>query len=159
MKPELPHVVLRRTLMPILMAAVLLMTTGAAFAAKPVFSTLFGGAIRGYDPVAYFTEAKPSKGKSAYQFKWKEATWSFASSENRDLFAKNPEKYAPRYGGYCAWAVSEGYTASIDPNAWRIVKGKLYLNYSEGVQQQWEQDIPGNIAKADVNWPKILKGK
>ena len=159
MKPELPHVVLRRILMPILMAALLLAAPGTAFAVKPVFSTLIGGAIRGYDPVAYFTKAKPVKGKSAYRFKWRGATWSFASSENRDRFAKNPGTYAPQYGGYCAWAVSQGYTASIDPDAWRIVKGKLYLNYSLGVQKQWEQDIPGHIANADVNWPKLLKGK
>lgn len=151
--------IIRRALIPALFVIAWLAAPGTAFAVKPVFSTLIGGAIRGYDPVAYFTEAKPVKGKSAYQFKWQGATWSFASSENRDRFVKNPDKYAPQYGGYCAWAVSQGYTASIDPDAWRIVNGKLYLNYSKGVQQQWEQDIPGHVAKADVNWPKLLKGK
>ena len=73
-----------------------------------------------------------------------------------DLFAADPEKYAPQYGGYCAWAVSQGYTASTDPEAWKIVDGKLYLNYSKSVQQTWEQDIPGNIAAGDGNWPKVL---
>ena len=68
-----------------------------------------------------------------------------------------PEKYAPQYGGYCAWAVSQGYTASSDPTAWKIVNGKLYLNYSVGVQRKWSEDIPGNIAKADSNWPNVLK--
>ena len=71
-------------------------------------------------------------------------------------FAGDPEKYAPRFGGYCAWAVSQGYTASIDPEAWTVHKGKLYLNYSIGVRDEWAQDIPGNIAKGENNWPKVL---
>ena len=85
------------------------------------------------------------------------ATWSFASAENRATFAADPEKFAPRYGGYCAWAVSQGYTASIDPDAWRIVDGALYLNYSLAVREEWERDIPGHIASADVNWPRLLR--
>ena len=84
------------------------------------------------------------------------AVWRFASAENREAFAANPVQYAPQYGGYCAWAVSQGYTASTDPEAWRIVDGKLYLNYSRSVQQKWEQDIPGNITAGDANWPKVL---
>ena len=131
----------------------------SAAAIAPVYSTLLGGAIRGYDPVAYFTESKPVEGKKAFSHKWKGATWYFASEKNRDLFRADPEKYAPRYGGYCAYAVSRGYTASIAPEAWKIVDGKLYLNYSKGVQQTWEQDIPGNIKSADKNWPGLLKGK
>jgi hypothetical protein len=83
------------------------------------------------------------------------ATWRFASAEHRDRFAVDPERYAPQYGGYCAWAVSQGYTAKIDPAAWKIVDDKLYLNYSKDVQSQWSSDIPGNIAKADANWPGI----
>jgi hypothetical protein len=71
-------------------------------------------------------------------------------------FKADPEKYAPKYGGYCAWAVAQGYTAEIDPEAWKIVGGKLYLNYSKDVQKKWEQDIPGNIEKADQNWPGVL---
>ncbi|WP_282955834.1 YHS domain-containing (seleno)protein, partial [Vibrio harveyi] len=78
------------------------------------------------------------------------------SAENRDAFAKNPEKFAPQYGGYCAWAVSKGYTAKIDPNAWSIENGKLYLNYSKSVQATWEEDIPGNIASANKHWPTLL---
>ncbi len=131
----------------------------SAAAIAPVYSTLPGGAIRGYDPVAYFTESKPVEGKKAFSHKWKGATWYFASEKNRDLFRADPEKYAPRYGGYCAYAVSRGYTASIVPEAWKIVDGKLYLNYSKGVQRAWEQDIPGNIKSADKNWPGLLKGK
>ena len=78
-----------------------------------------------------------------------------SSAANRDRFAADPEKYAPQYGGYCAWAVAQGYTAKIDPEAWRIVDGKLYLNYSKDVQTQWSEDIPGNITKGDANWPKL----
>ena len=148
---------------PVLMAAIaamaLVTASGTAHAVKPVYSSFLGGAIRGYDPVAYFTEGKPVKGKGEFQHKWMGATWSFASAKNRDLFQKNPDKYAPQYGGYCAWAVSQGYTASITPDAWKIVDNRLYLNYSLGVQKKWAKDIPGHIARANANWPKILKGK
>lgn len=117
---------------------------------------VFGSAaVRGYDVVAYFTQGKPVEGKSDYSHSWNNATWRFASAEHRDLFAANPEKYAPQYGGWCAWAVSQGYTASVDPAAWRIVDGKLYLNYSKSVQSQWAQDIPGHIEKGNTNWPGI----
>ncbi|MEM7066648.1 MAG: YHS domain-containing (seleno)protein [Cyanobacteria bacterium P01_B01_bin.77] len=115
-----------------------------------------GLAIRGTDPVAYFTQGGPITGSSEFVYTWRNATWQFASAENRDLFAANPEQYAPQYGGFCAWAVSQGYTAAIDPNAWKIVDGKLYLNYNRGVQRQWERDIPGNISKANANWPGVL---
>ena len=149
---------IRRAVVPVFFIAALLAPAGTAWAVDPVFSTFFGGAIRGYDPVAYHTEGKPVAGKRAHRVEWKGATWSFASAENKALFEGDPEKYAPRYGGYCAWAVSNGGTASIDPDAWTIVDGKLYLNYSLGVREQWSQDIPGNVAKADVNWPKLLAG-
>ncbi len=139
--------------------AFLLVLPVSAAALSPVYSTLLGGAIRGYDPVAYFTEKKPVEGKKTFSHKWKGATWYFKSEKNRDLFRMDPEKYAPQYGGYCAYAVSQGYTAGIVPEAWKIVDGKLYLNYSKGVQRAWEQDIPGHIASADKNWPKLLQGK
>jgi YHS domain-containing protein len=136
---------------------VLLIGVGGAWPAAAggvINSSLLGGvAIEGTDPVAYFEEGRPVAGSSA--FEWMGATWRFATAENRDRFGADPEKYAPQYGGYCAWAVSQGYTAKIDPAAWRIVDGKLYLNYSKDVQTQWSGDIPGNIAKADVNWPQI----
>ena len=148
----------RRGLMPVLLATAFVAASGTAFAVNPVNSSFFGGAIKGYDPVAYFTEGKPVKGKSAYQHKWMGATWSFASAENRDLFQKNPEKYAPQYGGYCAYAVSQGGTANGDPHVWKIVDGKLYLNLNSNIQKIWEKDIPGYIKKANQNWPKILKG-
>ena len=118
-------------------------------------SSFTSTAIEGVDPVAYFTEGEPVEGRSEFSLDWMGATWYFTSAENRDLFAADPEKYAPQYGGYCAWAVANGYTAKIDPEAWRIVGDRLYLNYSKDVQAQWARDIPGNITKADANWPKI----
>jgi YHS domain-containing protein len=118
-------------------------------------SSWTGTAIEGYDPVAYFEEGKPVEGDSDYAYEWLGATWYFASAANRDLFAADPERYAPQYGGYCAWAVANGYTAEIDPQAWAVVDDRLYLNYSLDVQRQWQQDVPGNIGKADANWPGI----
>ena len=126
-------------------------------AEKPVNTTFTGVAIKGYDPVAYFTVGKPTKGNSDFSYDWNGAEWRFATAVNRDLFKADPVKYAPQYGGYCAWAVSRGYTAGIDPDAWKIVNQRLYLNYSLKVQAQWSEDIPGNIAKAEENWPKLLK--
>lgn len=114
-----------------------------------------GVAIEGVDPVAYFTESKPVKGSGKFSFKWKGATWRFASAENLERFKAAPGKYEPQYGGFCAYAVSEGYTASIDPEAWSIVDGKLYLNYSKSVRALWSKDIPGRISKGDKNWPGI----
>jgi len=128
---------------------------GTASASAINASTFGKVAIEGTDPVAYFTQGKPVEGKKDFSTKWNGATWRFATADNLAKFESNPSQYAPQYGGYCAWAVSQGYTASIDPEAWRIVDGKLYLNYSKNVQQTWQQDIPGNIAKANGNWPKI----
>lgn len=124
---------------------------------KPSIFAEDGVAIQGYDPVAYFTESKPIAGNSEFSHDWQGATWQFANAENRDLFKNDPEKYAPQYGGYCAWAVKEGITAPIDPQAWEIVDGKLYLNLNPSIQKQWQQDIPGYIAKANQNWPDVLR--
>ncbi len=129
-----------------------------AAAADPVSTGTFGNlAVSGYDPVAYFAQGKPVEGRSVLEYEWNDATWRFSSAENLAAFKASPEAYAPQYGGYCAWAVSQGYTAKSDPDAWRIVDGKLYLNYSKDIQKRWAQDIPGNIAKADANWPKVLE--
>ena len=129
-----------------------------AEAKSEIYQTWLGVAIKGYDPVAFYKDGKPVKGSDKYEYKWKDAKWRFASAENRDLFKANPENYAPRYGGYCAWAVSQGSTAGVDPkNAWKIVEGKLYLNYNVDIQEKWAADIPGNIKKADANWPGVLK--
>ncbi|HEX4953180.1 MAG TPA: YHS domain-containing (seleno)protein [Thermoanaerobaculia bacterium] len=135
-----------------------LLATLPARATDPVNKSTFGGlALDGYDAVAYFTDGKPVEGISKFEHTWQGAKWRFANEVHRDLFAANPEKYAPQYGGYCAWAVSQGYTADADPKAWKIVDGKLYLNYNAKVQKDWEKDVPGNIAKADANWPEVLE--
>lgn len=138
-------------------AALFLATTAFAGKVDAVFKNGDGLAIRGYDPVAYFTEHKPVKGSGQFSYSWMGANWLFASAANRDQFIANPAEYAPQFGGYCSYAVSKGHTASIDPDAWRIVDGKLYLNYSKGVQKTWEKDVPGNIQKANENWPGLHK--
>ena len=131
-----------------------LLFSAPALAVEPVYSA-DGAAIHGYDPVAYFTEEKPVKGDPAHSATYQGATWHFASAANRDTLTAAPEKYAPQYGGYCAWAVANNYTASTDPDAWSIRDGKLYLNYSKSVQSQWNEDIPGHISRGDRNWPRI----
>jgi len=138
------------------LAAVLFILTTSPASADGVIYSSWGKAIQGYDPVAYFTVSKPVEGKSEFTHTWKGANWRFASAENRNKFAAAPEKYAPQYGGYCAWAVSQGYTASTVPEAWKIVDGKLYLNYSKGIQQRWEQGGPRKlIVVANDNWKKL----
>lgn len=141
-----------------LLATMLALTPVAAAARSAEIYTgwLSSSAVGGYDPVVYFTEGKPVAGNSSFTHQWKGATWRFASEKNRDLFKASPEKYAPQYGGYCAWAVSQGYTAKGDPNHWKVVDGKLYLNYDASVQRNWEKDIPGHIGNANRNWPKVL---
>lgn len=128
------------------------------FAIDPVFET-DGVAIAGYDAVAYFTDAKAVEGTKRHSFDWYGATWHFVSEANRDIFAEDPEKYAPQYGGYCAFGVSRGYAVKVDPTAWKIARGKLYLNYNHEVQAEWAKDIAGHIEKADANWPKVLEAK
>ncbi|MBK1698566.1 YHS domain-containing protein [Rhodovibrio salinarum] len=114
-----------------------------------------GIAIRGYDPVAYFDQGAPVKGSAEHSLTWQGVTWQFASAAHRQAFQDTPEKYAPAYGGYCAYAVAKDQLASIDPTAWRIVDGKLYLNYSASIQDTWEEDIPGYIKQAEINWPDL----
>ena len=109
-------------------------------------------AIKGYDAVAYFTAGKALKGNESFILQWHNMTWYFLSKENRDLFAASPEKYAPQYDGYCAWAMTESRKAITDPEVWKIVDGKLYLNCSRSAYEKWSRDIPGNIKKADTNW-------
>ncbi len=113
------------------------------------------GAIRGYDPVAYFTEGQPVKGSREFSHRWKSADWYFASAENLAMFREDPERYAPQYGGYCAYAMSKGRFADTDPEAWTIHEGKLYLNHSKRVRERWSKDIPGNIRSADRNWRRL----
>jgi YHS domain-containing protein len=134
---------------------------GSAHAKEPqVFTGIVKGvAVGGYDPVAYFTEKKPVPGKAEFTHEHEGAVWRFSSAANRDAFKAAPAKYAPQYGGYCAWAVSQGYTAKGDPTVWSVTDGKLFLNYNAGVQKGWERDVPNLIKKADANWPVVLDKK
>jgi YHS domain-containing protein len=133
-----------------------LLFAGAALAQKAPIYADSSGAIRGYDPVAYFTQGRPVQGSKEFTHRWNGAVWRFASAQNRDRFAAAPQKYAPQYGGYCAYGVASGYAVKIDPAAWSVVDGRLYLNYDRSVQASWKSDIPGYIRKADANWPAVL---
>jgi YHS domain-containing protein len=129
-----------------------------ALAAKPeIYSAPFSkSALEGYDTVAYFTTGRPIKGSDKYVTTYKGFEFRFASAQNLVKFKSDPDAYRPQYGGYCAWAAAQGYTAKGNPLNWRIVDGNLYLNYDATIQKRWEQDIPGFITKADRNWPAIL---
>lgn len=114
-----------------------------------------GKAINGYDPVSYFIEGKPVEGKAAFVYKWNKADWYFSSAKNLDLFKTDPAKYAPQYGGYCAYGLSRGYKATTEADAWTIVNGKLYLNYNLQVRELWSKNREERIKNADKNWPDI----
>jgi YHS domain-containing protein len=118
-----------------------------------------GVAIKGYDPVAYFTVSKAVKGDAQFQSTVRGITYYFVSAENKATFDANPAKYEPQFGGFCAWAVSQGYTAPIDPNAFQIVNGRLLLQYSLKVRKDFSADTEGNLRKADANWPSIVEKK
>jgi YHS domain-containing protein len=124
---------------------------------EPINKDGSGVAIKGYDPVAYFTQGKPVKGSTAFSYPWMNSTWLFANAEDRDEFSKNPAKYAPQYGGYCAYGVSQGHAVNIDPEAWAVIDGKLYLNYSKSVKNTWSKSIPKYIEDANHNWPALHK--
>jgi hypothetical protein len=126
-------------------------------AAKPRVNVAADGlAARGFDVVAYVTDGRPVVGSSRFETQWNGAVWRFVDQAHRDMFRANPERYAPQFGGYCAYAVSQGYTADGDPRVWRIVEGRLYLNYLPRAQRLWERDIPGHIARGRANWPLVL---
>lgn len=123
----------------------------------PVYTSAFSNtAIQGHDPVAYFTDGKPVKGTKDFSTEHNGAEFRFASQENLDTFLADPASYAPQYGGYCAWAVSQGYTAKGNANNWAIVDGKLYLNFNDKIQKRWDGDREGFIASANTNWPELL---
>lgn len=126
---------------------------------KPeVFTGLVPGvALGGYDAVSYFAEAAPRPGREDLTLLHAGVVWRFASEANRDIFRADPARYAPRYGGYCAYAVAGGGAAGADPRFWRIVDGRLYLNASRRVHEKWERNPAGYIAKADANWPRVLR--
>ena len=157
----MPHSASRRLMLALSAAA--LFASSAVFAAPP-FNTLkpglFGGrsdtAILGYDPVAYFTDGKPVKGQDSLAFEWMGAKWKFASQAHLDAFKAAPEKYAPQYGGYCAYGVSQDNLVSIEPDKFKVLDGKLYLNYDAGVQEKWLKDPAGYNRLADAKFQALL---
>ncbi len=148
----------RRNLLTFALAAPALIATSRVVAAAPEVFAPGGIAVRGTDVVAYFREGRARPGSSGHALAWRGAAWHFASAENMAAFEMDPVAYAPQYGGYCAYAVAKGYTASTVPEAWTIHEGRLYLNYSRAVRLLWRRDIPGYIARADANWPQVLEG-
>lgn len=122
---------------------------------SPVFKDQYNNAINGYDPVAYFKKREAEKGKEKYKFRYMGAEWHFESKENLEAFKADPKKYAPQYGGYCAYAVTKGQKARVNPKAFDIYNGKLYLNYSKGILRRWQSDRVRNIGIANQNWVKI----
>lgn len=151
---------MRKFLLPLIAGFGLVMaalSVSPASAAGQVYQTSSGTAIDGTDAVAYFTEGRPVAGSPDITYEWNGAEWRFSSTENRAKFVANPERFAPQYGGFCAWAMAQGKQAPTEPEAWRIVDGKLYLNYNKSIQERWVADIPGNIAAADRNWPSFTQ--
>ncbi|HYD86630.1 MAG TPA: YHS domain-containing (seleno)protein [Vitreimonas sp.] len=134
------------------------MTTPAHADTPPVHTGLLSRvAVGGYDPVAYFTDGRPVRGSAEHRVTHQGYEYRFASAANAAAFRAAPARYLPQYGGYCAWAVANGYTAAGNPQNWRIVDGKLYLNYNDEIQSRWERGIPGFIRSANANWPGVLR--
>ena len=136
----------------------MLLMTGAAHALDPTYTEILSNkAIRGYDTVAYFVEDRAIEGDEQFSTNYQNAIWLFSSQHNLDLFLAAPEKYAPQYGGYCAYAVSQNTTASIQPELFTIYNDKLYLNYSPSINQKWLANKEMFIIDADKNWPQLLQ--
>lgn len=114
-----------------------------------------GLALKGHDPVAYFSAAKPTSGLAQFSAQHQGATYRFASAANRDAFVANPAKYTPAYGGFCAMGVALEKKLNVNPQAWRVVDGRLCLNVNKDVQKRWLDDVPGNLATAEKNWPRL----
>jgi YHS domain-containing protein len=138
-------------------AATLALSLSAASFAADIDINANGNdlAIQGYDPVAYFTQKKPTKGSNDFTATYKNAIYHFRSEQNRDLFRASPAKYAPQFGGFCAYGVTKGRKFDTDPTAWRVVDGKLYLNLNKDVQKVWLENVPGYITNANQTWPTI----
>jgi hypothetical protein len=123
----------------------------------PPIDARAGLGLEGYDVVAYFTDHRPIKGSEAYTSEWQGISWRFVSAEHRERFAADPSRYAPQYGGYCAYAVSHGTTAHGDPNQWDVVDDRLFVNNNPLARKLWESDRSRDIRVGDVNWPLIPK--
>lgn len=143
------------TVLRLLLVLLVVGSVGSTYASQQFERN--GLAIDGYDPVAYFTEKKPVKGSPEFRTAYQGSTFLFASATHRDAFVAEPTKYAPQYGGFCAYGMAKGYKAVIDPAAFTVVRDKLYLNYSESVRTRWLSDIPGYVQKADTNWPDVQR--
>ena len=139
----------------IILSAAVTLFAACSFAQKSQVFIKDGYAVNGYDVVAYFKENKSVQGRKAFLYQWHDANWLFSSKENLETFSHDPEKYAPQFGGYCAYGVSEGHKASTYPDAFTIVDNKLYLNYNKDVLQLWRKDISGRIKKGEENWTKV----
>ncbi len=155
---------LRRPVLPLAAATAalvaLVLAHGSALAVKQTggeYNTLFAGlGGEGYDPVAYFTDGKAVAGKAEYEAVYGGVTWRFATAEHRDAFRADPSKYAPQYGGFCAWGVAQGKLFDVDPvDGWKIVDGKLYMNFNRDILDLWQEDLAGNLGKAEANWPTL----
>ncbi len=132
--------------------------SASALAQKSQTFQTNGKAIRGFDAVAFHTEAKPVEGKPEYSYQWNDAAWFFSSQANLDSFKMAPQKYAPQYGGYCAYGTSDGHKAPTETDTWTIVDSKLYFNYNKKVKEQWSKKNGELIPKADKNW-EVIKDK
>lgn len=143
----------------IISAALLLITVVSTKAQKNEVYTVEGKAIKGYDPVAFFKESKPVKGADSLSFTYKDVQWLFSSKQNLEAFKADPEKYAPQYGGFCAYGTAQGHKAPTQTETWTIVDGKLYFNYNMKVKQAWTKDQPALIEKADKQWPSVKEEK
>jgi YHS domain-containing protein len=139
----------------LLSAGISLSMSIQVFAQKATVFNTDGIAIHGYDAVAFFTDSKPEKGNVQFSYKWQEVNWLFASNENLETFKAAPEKYAPQYGGYCAYGTADGHKAPTEIITWTIADNKLYFNYNKNVKNMWLKDQKHLIEKADKNWPGI----
>ncbi|MBI3504821.1 MAG: YHS domain protein [Proteobacteria bacterium] len=138
----------------LLLALPLLVFAGGSVRAEALHAP-DGLAIGGYDAVAYFAQGRARRGNPAHFHDWNGARWLFASEAHRAAFAADPARHAPRYGGWCAYGMARGYKAPVDPEAWTVADGKLYLNYSRWIRRLWLADMTGQVAKADANWPLL----
>jgi hypothetical protein len=133
------------------------MNSPAGGLSAPVNKDEYGVAIKGYDAVAYFEDGHAEKGNPAYEYVWQDARWYFTSAGHRDQFAAAPERYAPAYGGFCATGMAAGMLVGVDPEAFKIIDGKLYLNYNHSTQVEFEASAAANIQKANMNWARKSK--
>ncbi|MBK67854.1 MAG: YHS domain protein [Rickettsiales bacterium] len=147
-----------RNFLKVFVLSFIFMTSSQAMADDPIYTSFLSDkAVSGYDVVAYFKQGVAVKGKQVHSLKYKDAVWLFSTAENKEVFLRNPEKYEPQYGGYCAYAVAKGSLASSDPEAWTIHDGKLYLNYDKDIQKEWESNMQNFIEKGDQNFPDLIQ--